>query len=149
MERKEILEQVKKYFGIHELVCRDVYKKFGEGAWMFLDTDLLHLILILRTEIFKSPMTVNNWAVKGSFSQRGLRCNRCELVKSKQAPYLSAHILGKAIDCDVKGMTAEQARQMIKANIDKIPFNIRVEDRVNWLHVDVYDGGKKLTMFTV
>jgi len=149
MNRKELTNEVGKYFGIHELVCRDVFKKYGTGAWMFLDERLLQLLLILRTEILKSPMTINNWGVKGQFSQRGLRCNRCELVKNKQAPYMSAHVLGKAFDCDVKGMTAKQARDLIVANADKIPFPIRMEDGVNWLHVDVYDNGSgnKITLF--
>lgn len=140
---------VKDYFHIKELVCPDVHNKFGEWAWNFFDDKLLETIYILRTQILKVPMTVNNWHAKGSFSQRGLRCNRCQLVKSKTGVYMSAHILGKAIDFDAKGMSAEQARQLIKKNADKLPYPIRLEEGVNWVHIDVLDthNGKKITTF--
>lgn len=146
---KYIKTEIKKYFNIKELVCPDVYKKFGEGAWMFIDDRLIETIFILRTQILGVPMTINNWHAKGSFSQRGLRCNRCQIVRGKTAPYLSAHVMGKAIDFDAKGMTAEQVRKTIKSNIDLLPYPIRLEEGVNWVHIDVYDGGSKLTTFRV
>lgn len=147
MERSEIIKELKKYFSIKELVCNDVYKKFGDSAWRFFDDKILHILLILRRDIFKSPITINNGT---TFTQRGLRCNMCALVKGKKSVYLSAHILGKAFDMDIKGFTAAQARTIIKQNIDKIPYSFRMEDGVNWLHIDVIDmgNGKKLTMFT-
>ena len=70
-------------------------------------------------------------------TQRGMRCNRCDMVKTKTTPYISAHILGKGGDFSVKGMTAEQARQKIKANAHLLPCPIRVEESVTWLHFDV------------
>lgn len=142
-------DEIHNYFHIKELVCPDVYNKFGEYAWNFLDDKLLETLYILRTEILKAPMTVNNWHIKGSFSQRGLRCNRCQLVKSKSSVYMSSHILGKAVDFDAKGLSAEQARQMIKKNADKLPYPIRLEEGVNWVHIDVLDthNSKKITTF--
>ena len=147
MTRSEVLNEVKKYFKIQELVCPDVYKRFGESAWRFLDTNLLHGLLLIRRDILKTPITVNNGS---SFTQRGLRCNRCQLVRTKTTPYLSAHVLGKGIDFDAKGYTAAQSREKIKANIDLFPFPIRLEDGVNWVHFDVIDmeNGQKLTLFT-
>lgn len=59
------------------------------------------------------------------------------MVKAKATPYISAHILGKGGDFSVKGMTAEQARQKIKANAHLLPCSIRVEEGVTWLHFDV------------
>lgn len=70
-------------------------------------------------------------------TQRGMRCNRCDMVKSKTTPYISAHILGKGGDFTVKGMTADQARQKIKANAHLLPCPIRIENGVNWVHFDV------------
>lgn len=72
-----------------------------------------------------------------SMTQRGMRCNRCHVVTSKATPYISAHILGKGGDFTVKGMTADQARQKIKANAHLLPCHIRIENEVNWLHFDV------------
>ncbi len=134
MTRNDILTAVKKYFSADELVCDHVYKKWGEQSWQFLDTDYLHALLVIRRDILDAPMTCNNGI---TFTQRGLRCNVCELVKGKRNPYLSAHILGKAGDFTVSGMSAEQARQRIKASADLLPCNVRVEGGVSWLHIDV------------
>jgi len=49
MKREEIIKELKKYFNIKELVCNHIYDRFGEQAWMFLSTQLLHTILVLRT----------------------------------------------------------------------------------------------------
>lgn len=133
MNRQQILTEIKQYFNIKELVCNHTYAKFGERAWQFLDTNYLHALLIVRRDILKAPMICNY----GSSFQRGLRCNMCEMVKGKKAIYLSAHILGKAGDFTISGITAEEARQKIKANTHLLPCNIRLEADVNWLHLDV------------
>lgn len=147
MTRYEYISKLKTKFKITELVCPDVSKRFGDSAWRFFDDKILQVLYILRFEIFNAPITINNGT---TLTQRGLRCNRCQLVKSKTTPYLSAHVLGKAFDMDVKGYTAEKARKKIKENLSKFPFPIRMEDKVTWLHVDVIDmgTGAKLTMFT-
>lgn len=132
MTRNEIILALKNYFNIKELVCDHVYAKWGEQSWQFLDTDFLHCLLILRRDIFKRAMYCNG----RSKHQRGLRCNRCDVVKTKKEVYLSSHIFGKAGDFDISGLTAEQARQMIKANAGLLPCNIRVEEGVSWLHID-------------
>ena len=82
--------------------------------------------------------------------QRGLRCNLCELVKSKDRVYLSMHIYGKAGDFTVVGMTAEEARQKIKTFQHLLPCPIRLEEGVSWLHFDVRpnDAGVKVFGFT-
>jgi hypothetical protein len=133
MTRNEILTEVKKFFDIEELVCDHTRKKWGENAWQFLDTDYLHCLLIIRRDILKKPMYCNG----NSQHQRGLRCNMCALVKGKTSVYISSHILGKAGDFTVSGLTAEQARQLIKANANLLPCNVRIEGGVSWLHIDV------------
>ena len=82
------------YFSIKELVCKHVYERYGESAVMFLDDKLIETLNVIREQILCAPMTVNNWHAGGNFTQRGLRCNICELVKSKTdagSLYLSAH----------------------------------------------------------
>ena len=132
MTREEILTAIKPYFGVDELVCDHAFKKFGEKAWQFLDTDYLHCLLIIRRDIIKLPMWCNSKTQK----QRGLRCNRCQMVRGKSTVYLSAHVLGKAGDFSIVGMTAEKARQKIKDNADLLPCPIRFEKGVSWLHFD-------------
>ena len=64
---------------------------------------------------------------------------------------MSAHCTGEAYDITVQGMSAEEARQLIIKNKDNLPYPIRLEDGVSWLHVDTYDmgNGKKITLFRV
>ena len=109
MNRYDIIRELGSYFDIVELVCPHTYNKWKDRSWQFLDTAFLHNLLILRRDIIKQPMYCNNWDKQGQFSQRGLRCNICQIVKDKKDVYLSAHVLGKAGDFDVKSMTAEQA----------------------------------------
>ena len=133
------------YFSVKELVCKHVYERYGENAAMFLDDKLIETLNVIREQILCAPMTVNNSHAGGNFTQRGLRCNICELVKSKTDAgrlYLSAHMLGKAVDCNVEGMTAEEARRLIIAKQELLPYPIRLEDGVSWLHIDVYNNGK-------
>lgn len=139
MERADILKEVKKYFDIDELVCNHILERFGESAWDFLDTYALWVILILRVNVLQAPMYCNNHK-KGVY-QRGMRCNRCELVKGKNRAYLSAHVLGKGFDFTIEGMTAEQARKKIKMYPAIFPCQIRMEKGVTWLHVDVLPHG--------
>jgi hypothetical protein len=141
------LTAIKPYFDIDELVCDHTYAKWGDNAWQFLDTDYLHALLIVRRDILKRPMWCNGRFKK----QRGLRCNRCEMVRTKSLVYLSPHCLGKAGDFTVDGMTAEQARQKIKANAHLLPCNVRLEKGVSWVHMDVlpqYGITQKVYEFT-
>lgn len=147
MTRNEIIEEVKKYFKIKELVCPHCVEKYGDKAWQFLSTELLSTILTLRTQVLKVPMIVNS---RSAFTQRGLRCNRCRLVMGRKEVYMSAHNLGKAIDFHTNEYGPEECRQKIKDNIDKFEYPIRLEEGVSWVHIDNYtlDSDKKLVTFT-
>lgn len=131
--RETIIRDLHNYFQISELVCEHTHAKWGERAWQFLDTDFLHALLVIRRDILQVPMTCNG----DHAHQRGLRCNRCGLVKDKPQVYLSSHILGKAGDFTVKGLTAQEARSRIRQNANLLPCNIRMEGGVSWLHFDV------------
>ena len=133
MTRNEILTAIRPYFSIDELVCNHTFDKWKEQSWQFLDTDYLHCLLIIRRDIIKRPM----WCNTSQKKQRGLRCNRCDMVKGKTSVYLSSHISGKAGDFTITGMSADNARKLIKANADLLPCNIRMEKGVSWLHFDV------------
>lgn len=133
MTRDELIRQLRNYFQVSELVCPHTHSKWGERSWQFLDTAYLENLLVIRRDILQAPMVCNH----GAQLQRGLRCNRCELVSQKDAVYLSSHVLGKAGDFTVKGMTAQEARQRIKDNAHLLPHPLRMEADVSWLHFDV------------
>lgn len=147
MKRNELINEVKKYFQLKELVCPHCINTYGDKAWQFLSTELLSTIYTLRTKVIKVPMIVNS---ENTYTQRGLRCNMCALVKEKTKLYMSAHCLGKALDFHTKEYTPEQCRQLIKDNIDMFEYPIRLEEDVNWVHVDTYtlNDNEKLVTFT-
>lgn len=133
-EKQAIINSLKKYFHITELVCPDVYKKFNERAWQFFTKDALYGLLLLRETILCRPMYINNY--RKGITQRGLRCNLCALVKGKATVYLSQHLFGNAFDFTVDGMTAEQARKKIKEKASLFPTQIRLEKGTSWVHID-------------
>lgn len=132
MKRDDIIKELREYFHIKELVCSHTFGTWGERAWQFLDTEYLHNLLIIRRDILKAPMICNH----SSANQRGLRCNRCPMVQEKTAPYLSSHVLGRAGDFTVQGMTAQEARSLIRNNANLLPYPLRMEGGVSWLHID-------------
>lgn len=132
---KQIHEQIKNYFSIGELCDQKTVSTYGERAWRFFDEKLLHTILILREQIGK-PIYINH----AGMQQRGLRTNVSPMVIEKtdaRRLYLSAHMMGKAVDLDVKGMTAEEVRNWIEEHQHLFPYKIRLEDNVTWVHIDV------------
>lgn len=144
MTDEEIYDKIKKYFNIEELVSPKVHKKHGERAWKFLSPRLLHTLLIIREGIGK-PITINNWHKGGSFKQRGLRSNLGYIFLSKFKKgvlYLSGHVLGIAVDFDVKGLSANDVRDWIDLNADKLPYKVRLENKlkgkyISWIHIDL------------
>ena len=139
--RNQLIKKLKENFDIRELVCPHCYKKFGEGSWQFLSTEILSTLYKLRYEIFQQPIVINNWYRSGKFDERGLRCNICDLVKNKTSIYLSAHCLGKAIDFNVGNLTSNEVAQVIRHNAHRFDYPIRLEKDTNgWNHIDCYQS---------
>ena len=63
--------------------------------------------------------------------------------------YLSAHNNGMGLDLSSPIMSAEEMRKKIELNSDLLPYPVRIERYVNWLHIDCYDMGNpyKVTYF--
>lgn len=157
MSDEEIYKKIKEYFTIEEFVSKKVHQKYGERAWQFICPRLLHTLIIIREDIGK-PMTINNWHRGGKFSQRGLRSNLSSIFMSKFKKgrmYLSAHVMGRAVDFDVKGMTAEAVRMHLKGIHEKLPYKIRLEHKmagktISWVHLDIFHtNNKKVYLFNV
>lgn len=143
-ERGLIIDDLKEFFQIQELVGPKEYARDGELCWRYLRTELLETLLFVRRDILKVPMTVNTWNSGGRFDERGFRSNVSDIVKEKTKAgklYISAHMLGCAVDFDAKGMTAEEARREIAKWEYLLPYPIRLERDVNWVHLDTFDCG--------
>jgi len=152
MNRNEIIIEIKKYFRIEELVCEHTFNKFGQNSWQFLSTEILHSLLIVRRDILKVGMVINDYAFGGKNTQRGLRCNICPLVKEKTALnkiYLSAHNTGNGFDAVSGKITASEMRKKIDEKAGLLPYPIRLENDATWLHLDTYDylNGDKINYF--
>lgn len=147
MTRDQIIRELHDYFQVSELVCPHTHAEWGERSWQFLDTAFLHNLLVIRRDILKVPMVCNH----GNQTQRGLRCNCCELVQQKTSVYLSSHKFGKAGDFTVEDMTAQEARSLIRNHASLLPYPLRMEGGVSWLHIDVlpqYGINSKVYEFT-
>lgn len=139
-----------KYFELSELVCPHIYEKFGELAWQFIDSRLLETIDLIQEKIVRHIL-VNNYKSSGTLNERGFRCIQCDILKKaikERVLTISPHLLGRAFDFDVKGMTAEEVRQWIVKNQTLLPYPVRLEAKVNWVHIDTVDNGRdKISFF--
>ena len=123
-----------------ELVCPHVYSKYGEKSIKFFRKEALETLDVIRNVIVCAPLIINNGK---NLTQRGLRCNICELVANKTKAgkmYLTAHSFGAGFDISSPKYTANQIREMIIKNQDKLPYKIRIEhekDAPTWVHFDV------------
>ena len=120
---------------------------FRSQAWQFLDPRLIITIDWIRKQLDK-PIEINNYHWGGKDTQSGLRCNICNLVKSKTDKgqvYMSAHNEGQAVDFSVEGMTAEAVRNWLVTQ--DLPYPIRLEAGVDWVHLDVRDAGQAIYIF--
>ena len=133
-----------KYFQLKELVCPHVLAKYGERAWMFLDSKLIINLDTIRERIGK-PIYVN----RGNLTQRGLRCPQCQIVKDKIKAgelYMSAHTMGKAVDFDVEDMKADEVRLWLAKNGN---FCLILSGlKAVWLgHMDVFETEQHVYFF--
>lgn len=138
--RFEVIEQLKEYFDIRELVSKQVYDKYHEISWSFFSIELLETLLVLRRDIFKCPMIINNWKYGGNLYQRGLRSNKEPMVVDKQGIYCSSHCLGQGLDFHTYKYSPSECRKIIKEKQNLLPYSIRLEDDKSaptWVHFDV------------
>lgn len=158
MDRFDIIDELRNYFAIHELVGPRTFNKYGDRAFRFFSTEALYALLITRKNLDRK-MTINNWKWGGKFSQRGLRTNVQNLFRQMFKSfklYLSGHVLGEAFDFDVEGMTAPEVRQWIQDNQHLYPMKIRLENLkngkpINWTHLDTIqeEHNPKVYLFNV
>ena len=122
-----------KHFKIIELVDKATYQIYGEDAIKLFSFDLLFSVDGVR-DFFNLPVTINNWSTGGPFQYRGLRGENCPIGAKN-----SYHKKGMAADLDVKGMKAEEVRQVILTNKDdeRLARIMRMELAVTWVHLDV------------
>lgn len=140
-EKRSSMGKATKHFNTEELVSKQVFDVIGDDAIRLFDPKALETLEVIR-EILNVPLICNNWADGGSRDDCGYRDKLCTIGASK-----SAHKEGKAFDLISAKMSAQEMRDLIVTNQDKLPHNIRIEDEVSWLHFDVRDKGIKVYLF--
>ena len=151
MQQRERINYRPKWFELYELLPPEefsyndlILSKEEQAGWNRLDEKLLITLDVIR-EIIGKPLICNTWFQDGNRRNSGFRSFGCKIGAQK-----SMHKEGKAADLICRDYTAEQIRQMIIKNQDKLPFPIRMEADVTWLHIDVKDmdyKGKKIYLF--
>lgn len=147
----ERMEYRPKWFQLYELLPPEAFSyedmilpKDKQPGWYKLDERLLITLDVIR-EIIGKPLICNTWFQNGNRRDSGFRTFGCKIGAQK-----SMHKEGKAADLVCADYTAEQMRRMIVENQDKLPYPIRIEKDVTWLHIDVKDidyKGKKIYFF--
>lgn len=130
-----------KHFNTEELVSKQVFDVIGDDAIKLFDPKAIETLEVIR-EILDVPLICNDWADGGTRDDCGYRDKLCTIGASK-----SAHKEGKAFDIISNKMSASEMRARIIANQKRLPYNIRIEDEVSWLHFDVRDKGVKVYLF--
>lgn len=131
--------KVSKNFNMTEFLTPEDFKKVMQTKdpmktfYSLVDPKIVELAQFYR-DFFKAEIIINNWSYGGTYTLRGKRPKNTTVGASN-----SQHKIGRAFDCDVKGLTAEQVRQIIKQN-KNLFFSKglrRVENNVNWVHSDI------------
>lgn len=138
-----------KHFELHEFVCDHILYKYSSTAWQFIDPRLIITMDWIREETGRK-IFVNNYAWGGNQKQSGVRCNLCglQLARALNAElYMSAHPQGQACDFTIRSMSAIEARKWITEHEKELPYPIRLEKKVDWVHLDVRDTGQKIYLF--
>jgi len=133
-----------KHLIIQEIVPPDLFNLFKEPSQLFarFDEQLLIGADWLRNRY--GPMTCNNWHTGGEFQWSGLRT-----VGSPHYSQGSMHSVGKALDLKFSKISAEEIRADLR-KLEYVPHITRIEDDVNWLHIDTKrTNSNKLYFFKV
>lgn len=102
--------RVSKNFVIQEFVPKEIYEKWGDKSIWFVRPEVIKLAQFYR-DYFGASVTVNNWSSGGNFNYRGFRPPNCAIGAS-----LSQHRFGNGFDCNIKGITPDEARAEIMKN---------------------------------
>ena len=135
-----------KYFKLAELLAPEYFED-QIASWILID-DRLKVNLDWLREKLGVPLTINNYSYTKSKNPKyirrysGLRPMNCKIGAKN-----SRHKYGLAADIISNAITASSMRKFLKDHASEIPYPIRVEQGVNWLHMDVDNPSKKIIYF--
>lgn len=128
-------------FEIYEVVPSAIYQAEGEQAWRYIDPEAKQMLFDFREWIGR-PCVVNDYKWGGEFEWSGMRTPEkaasLGAPKSAHRANLAAGVLCRAFDVKIAGEDYTQLRARILAEQDHplLQRINRMEDGVNWLHID-------------
>jgi len=120
-----------KYFKIHELVPKKMYRKYGDKSWRYVDVRLIETIDILKEHFNLGTMTINNYFWGGNREWSGIRT-----PDSPNYSYGSQHSYANAFDIVFSDYNAEEVRNFITENKNVFKYVKGMELGVSWVHLD-------------
>ena len=132
--------KISKNFHLEEFVSKSMYKKWGKNSIWWVDMRIVELAQFYR-DYFGHSMFINTWKGGGALSYRGYR----EPTYKKGAT-MSQHRSGRAFDCHISTLTADEIRKAILDNENKFMAAglTTIEDAKyspTWVHSDIRHTG--------
>jgi hypothetical protein len=110
----------------------------GVKSIELIDYRIPPIIERIRQLCDNRAIIMNTWHRGGTLKYRGYRPPDCTVGAPK-----SMHRFGKAVDFDVKGLSAEYVRWIIRSNHEELLRLglTRIEKLVGWVHIDTKHTG--------
>ena len=124
-----------KHFTLSELLPKELMDKKSYG-WGTFDERLKITIDVIR-DILGIPLTCNNWESGGNRNYSGARPKDTPYYKYGSYHSIRPDRKVMAVDLVSTKMSASEMRIILVQNAKSLPYPIRIEDGVNWLHVDL------------
>ena len=134
---------ISRYFKVHEFVPKELYAKYGDGSWRFVDARLIATMDVIKKRFSKGTIEINNYMFGGSREWSGIRN-----PKSSWFSEYSMHTFGNALDFIASDYTAEEIRNDIIENPNIYPHVKGLELGKSWVHLDVRNS-QTLVLFKV
>lgn len=130
-------------FSVKEFVPPEIYAKYGNSSWMFIDQKVVGIVAELKSDFNGATVTVNNWAWNGTRKYSGYRPIKCTVGGDD-----SQHRHGRAVDIIIAGVPADKVRAHILNNKEKyMGLGLTtLEDgkfAPSWCHLDTRYTGLK------
>lgn len=126
-----------KYFKLYELLPPSLYKNEEEG-WELIDDKLIITIDFLK-ELFGMDVKLiaNNWKWGGNRENCCYRSIDCTVgARMSRHKDYDGDGDGEAIDLISPQISAADMRAVIDMHKDELPYPVRIEKDVTWLHID-------------
>lgn len=125
-----------KHFEIHQLVPANVFARFAERSWWFIDPKLVAVLDALRDDL-GVPVVINDWYTGGRFQNSGFRAPNTTVGAA-----MSQHRFGRAADVKALAMKPDAVLRALNLNKEKylalgLTTIENLEHTPTWLHIDV------------